>query len=258
MTKLVHFDWAIKYLLRHKANFDILEGFLSELLKTKITIESLLESESNKNNRTDKSNRIDLLVRTETQEHIIVEVQATILYGVSKAITEYMQAGKSYQNIRKIISVSVVFFDLGRGEDYLYRGTTEFRGTHQHDILQLGENEQKAYGLSKTPSDIFPEYYLIKVNQFNERIKDKFDEWVYFLKNEKIQPTFNAQGIQSAAKKLDVLSLTDEERKTYERYEENTHYEASMYESHYGRGKLDGGKETVHKIAKKCWNEVLW
>ncbi len=258
MTKLVHFDWAIKNLLRNKANFDILEGFLSELLQTKVTIEALLESESNKKHKDDRSNRVDLLVLTEAQGHVIIEVQASmewdylsrILYGVSKAVTEYIQAGQPYRDVRKIISVSIVFFDLGRGEDYVYHGTTEFRGTHQHDLLQLGENEQKAYGPEKSPSDIFPEYYLIKVNQFNERIKDKFDEWVYFLKTEKIQPTFTAQGIRSAAKKLDILSLTEEERNAYERYEENTHYEASMHESHYGRGKLEGDELATHRIAK--------
>ena len=256
MTKLVHFDWAIKNLLRNKANFDILEGFLSELLQTKVTIETLLESESNKNDKDDRSNRVDLLVLTDKKEHVIIEVQAAmewdylsrILYGTSKVVTEYIQAGQSYRNVRKIISVSIVFFDLGRGEDYVYHGTTEFRGTHQHDILQLGENEQKAYGPEKTPSDIFPEYYLIKVNQFNKQIKDKFDEWVYFLKTETIQPTFTAQGIKSAAKKLDILSLTDKERKAYERYEENTHYEASMHESHYGRGKLDERVEIAKKL----------
>ena len=248
MTKLVHFDWAIKNLLRNKANFDILEGFLSELLQTKVTIEALLESESNKKHKDDRSNRVDLLVLTEAQGHVIIEVQASmewdylsrILYGVSKAVTEYMPTGQPYREVRKIISVSIVFFNLGRGEDYVYHGTTEFRGTHQHDLLQLGNNEEKAYGPGKTPSDIFPEYYLIKVNQFNERIKDKFDEWVYFLKTEKIQPTFSAQGIKSAAKKLNILSLTEEERSAYERYEENSHYEASMHESHYGRGKLEG------------------
>ena len=58
--KLVRFDWAIKYLLRNKANFVILEGFLSELLKTDVTITSLLESESNKIDADDKSNRIDV------------------------------------------------------------------------------------------------------------------------------------------------------------------------------------------------------
>jgi predicted transposase/invertase (TIGR01784 family) len=258
MTKLVHFDWAIKNLLRNKANFDILEGFLSELLQTNVVIEALLESESNKNTQEDKSNRVDLLVLTEKKEYLIIEVQASmewdylsrILYGTSKAVTEYIQAGQSYRDVRKIISVSIVFFDLGRGEDYVYHGTTEFRGTHQHDILQLGENEQKAYGPDKTPSDIFPEYYLIKVNQFNERIKDKFDEWVYFLKTEKIQPNFSAQGIKSAAKKLDVLALSDEDRRAYERYEDHTHYEASMHESHYGRGKLEGKVEGKIEIAK--------
>jgi hypothetical protein len=168
-----------------------------------------------------------LLVLTGKKEHVIIEVQASmewdylsrILYGVSKAVIEYIQAGQSYRNVRKIISVSIVFFNLGRGEDYVYHGTTEFRGTHQHDVLLLGDNEQKAYGPERTPSDIFPEYYLIKVNQFNERIKDKFDEWVYFFKTETIKPSFTAQGIQSAAKKLDLLSLTAEERKAYERTE---------------------------------------
>ena len=267
MTKLVHFDWAIKNLLRNKANFDILEGFLSELLQTKVTIETLLESESNKEHKDDRSNRVDLLVLTESQGHVIIEVQAAmewdylsrILYGTSKVVTEYIQAGQSYRHIRKIISVSVVFFDLGRGDDYVYHGITEFRGTHNHNVLLLGENERKAYGPDKTPSNVFPEYYLIKVNQFNKQIKDKFDEWVYFLKTEKIQPTFTAQGIRSAAKKLDILSLTEEERNAYERYEENTHYEASMHESHYGRGKLEGDELATHRIAKnmlECGVEI--
>jgi hypothetical protein len=30
--KLIRFDWAVKKLLRNKANFVVLEGFLSELL----------------------------------------------------------------------------------------------------------------------------------------------------------------------------------------------------------------------------------
>ena len=43
MKNLVRFDWAIKRLLRNKANFVILEGFLSELLGEDIKIESILE-----------------------------------------------------------------------------------------------------------------------------------------------------------------------------------------------------------------------
>ena len=52
--KHIRFDWAAKKLLRDKANFDILEGFLSELLKQDIRIKGLLESESNQDYENDK------------------------------------------------------------------------------------------------------------------------------------------------------------------------------------------------------------
>ena len=44
MRKLISFDWALKKLLRGKANFGILEGFLSELLSDDIHILELLDS----------------------------------------------------------------------------------------------------------------------------------------------------------------------------------------------------------------------
>lgn len=46
-NKLVRFDWAIKHILRDKANFDVLEGLLSALLKEDITVLNLLKSEFN-------------------------------------------------------------------------------------------------------------------------------------------------------------------------------------------------------------------
>ena len=198
----MRFDWAIKYLLRNKANFDILEGFLSELLQKDIRIESLLESEGNKNTRDDKYNRIDLLASNENDEKIIIEVQASsewdylsrILYGTSKAIIEHLKEGEPYKNICKVISVSIIFFNIGEGEDYIYQGTTVFRGRHQQDILKLNANERNFYGLGfEIPADIYPEYYLIKVNQFHEKIRNKFDEWMYFLKNEQVQSTFKGK-----------------------------------------------------------------
>lgn len=45
--KLVRFDWAMIYILRNKANFDVLEAFLSNLLKEEIKVLDILESESN-------------------------------------------------------------------------------------------------------------------------------------------------------------------------------------------------------------------
>lgn len=252
MTKLIRFDWAMKYLLRNKANFDILEGFLSELLRFDVKIESLLESESNKNTEDDKYNRVDLLVQTEKKERIIVEVQCStqwdylsrILYGTSKTITEHIDEGMPYKNVCKVISVSVVFFNLGEGKDYLYKGTTKFTGLHYQDELKLGTEEAKIYGHDQTPSDLFPEYYIIKVNQFNERIQSKFDEWIYFLKNERVQPDFSARGIQSAAKKLDILRLDEKERRAYEHHLDILRYDASMALP-YEVGKEEGREEGI-------------
>jgi predicted transposase/invertase (TIGR01784 family) len=236
MTQLVRFDWAMKYLLRNKANFDILEGFLSELLKTSIYVEAILESESNKETADDKYNRVDLLVKTSEGHHIIVEVQCSrqwdylsrILYGTSKLVCEQLNEGDKYGKIHKIISVSIVFFDIGSGKDYIYHGSTIFHGIHSNDTLTLNESEKEMYQTHRfssveTPQDIFPEYYFIKVTKFQDRVKTKLDEWVYFLKSGQIKPEFSAQGIQNAAEKLNVLHLSPEARRAYAKHKEASH-----------------------------------
>src|SRR5438132_1032852 len=121
-TKLIAFDWAIKRLLRQKANFDILEGFISELLKEDIQIEEILESESNKEHVDDKLNRVDLLARNSRGELLLIEVQNTreddyfhrMLYATSKLITEHITEGQSYALVKKVISINIVYFDLGQ------------------------------------------------------------------------------------------------------------------------------------------------
>ena len=153
--KLITFDWAMKRLLRSKANFDILEGFLSELLDEDIVILEILESESNKEGKTDKFNRVDIKVKNSAGEFIIIEVQydreldylQRILYGTSRVITEQMQESKPFSKLVKVISVNILYFDLGHGSDYIYHGTTTFRGKHLNDDLLLDERQQKLFAL---------------------------------------------------------------------------------------------------------------
>ncbi len=111
--KLISFDWAMKKLLRSKANFDILEGFLSELLKDDIHILEILESEGNKEDQRDKFNRVDLKVRNRKDEYYLQR----ILFGTSKVITEHLQEGDPYSAVVKVISVNILYFDLGQGTD---------------------------------------------------------------------------------------------------------------------------------------------
>ena len=264
-TKLVQFDWAIKYLLRNKANFGILEGFLSELLGTDVTIISLLESESNQEDPTNKTNRVDVFATLKDGEKVIIEVQcirqwdflSRMLFGVSKVVVEHLKKGEQYGKIPRIISVNIVYFDMGQGQDYIYRGRTQFEGVHKHDILKLTEKEQKAYPpYIKELSDIFPEYFVIKVDQFiSDRVKDKLDEWMYFFKNSAIKPEFNAKGIQEAANCLNLLQLSENKRRQYDSYLENLRDEKSLITTHYmdglATGLATGTRDTEARIIKK-------
>ncbi|OQY18998.1 MAG: hypothetical protein B6I36_05380, partial [Desulfobacteraceae bacterium 4572_35.1] len=69
------------------------------------------------------------------------------------------------------------------------------------------------------------------------------DQWIYFLKNEEIKEEFNAQGLTQAKRELDILKLPELERAAYERYQDDLHYQASMVESSYTVGTIDGKKE---------------
>jgi predicted transposase/invertase (TIGR01784 family) len=225
MKKLVRFDWAIKKLLRNKANFVILEGFLSELLFDDIKINQILESESNQDYEEGKYNRVDILTQNSKDELIIIEIQNNyeidyfqrMSYGVSKSISENLDSGKKYANVKKVISVNIVYFDLGQGNDYIYKGKTEFRGFHQNDILQLSAN-QKAKFAKTDVSDIFPEFYLLKVNKFDGDAKDTLDEWIYFLKNSAVQDDFKAKGLREASNALDIMKLSKDDTFIYNRH----------------------------------------
>ena len=252
--RLISFDWAMKKLLRSKANFEILEGFLSELLKNDIHIFEILESESNKEDNRDKYNRVDLKVKNEKGEIIIIEVQyerefdylQRILFGTSKVITEHLYESDPYSEIVKVISVNILYFDLGQGEDYVYHGSTTFKGLHNQDLLELSEEQQELYSKNQI-HQIFPEYYLIKVNNFNGIAKDSLDEWIYFLKNEEIKENFKAKGLIKAKQELDILKLPEQERLAYEKHQNNLHYQASMFESSYTIGVKKGIKQGIEQ-----------
>jgi predicted transposase/invertase (TIGR01784 family) len=258
MKHLISFDWAMKKLLRSKANFGILEGFLSELLKQDLKILNLLESESNKNHQDDKQNRVDILVQLQSGEIVLVEVQVNteldyfhrMLYGTSKIITDYLESGKKYQEIKKVYSVNILYFDLGHGKDYIYHGITKFIGLHEHDELSLSEKQRDLY-TKECIHEIYPEYYLIKLNQFNDIAKNTLDEWIYFLKNEEIKDSFHAKGLLEAKDKFSALKMTDIEKWEYEGYIKARRIQTNEIESsHYSgieKGKIEGEKIGIEK-----------
>ena len=223
--RYIRFDWAIKRLLRQKANFGVLEGFLTVFLGEPITIVELLESEGNQLSGEDKFNRVDIKARNSKGEIIIIEVQNTrelyylerILYGVAKAITEHIHLGDSYNEVKKVYSISILYFDLGVGNDYLYHGQNQFVGVHTGDRLQIRTKEQNAI-VSRFPSEIFPEYILIRVNEFDKVAVTPLDEWMRYLKDGIIASDTTAPGLEEAREKLKYYSMTDQERHAYDEH----------------------------------------
>jgi predicted transposase/invertase (TIGR01784 family) len=259
--KHIRFDWAAKKMLRDKKNFDILEGFLSELLKDDIKIEGLLESESNQEDEDNKFNRVDLYAENSKGEHIIIEIQNTreldylmrMLFGTAKAITEYLNVGEPYSKVKKVIAVSIIYFGLGKGDDYIYIGQTSFRGLHTHKELELTKAQQDV--LKKpTIKQAFPEYYLIQTTKFNDVINEPLDEWIYFFKNNEVLDTFKARGMSAVKEKLSVQNLPDDEKKRYNKFLDNLSWEASIAET--AKKEQEDAKKEQEDAMNKAMNEA--
>lgn len=253
MTRtLVSFDWALKRLLRQKANFSILEGFLSVLLKRDIVIINLLESESNADDDEQKINRVDMLVENEQKERLIIELQYSkefdyfqrMLFATSKHLTETLQKGKPYQDIKKVFSINLIYFDLGHGTDYVYHGKTEFRGIHQNDVLGLSVKQKELFQKDDV-YEVYPEYYVIKINNFNDVARDSLDEWIYYFKNNEVKDEFQARGLAEVKAHLQFDELSKEERQAYEKYEKMLLSERSTIATARIEGKEEGRQEGI-------------
>ncbi|MBQ3656649.1 MAG: Rpn family recombination-promoting nuclease/putative transposase [Bacteroidales bacterium] len=277
---LVRFDFAIKNMLRDKKNFDILEGFIEVFLGKKCKIQEILESESNQEYADDKFNRVDIKAKDTKGEIFIVEVQTTrytyylerILYGVSKAITEQLGNGDKYGNIKQVFSISVVYYDLGEGDDYFYECKSDFYGVHSHNILKLNRREEltleeikngdtrKFKYEAKYAHDIFPKYFLIRINAYKKFIADAMSEWMEFLKNNSIKSDTTVPGLQAAKEKLNTLKMTKAERISYERHLDSIRNEKEAFwtaeTDAYAAGEEKGRAEGIAEGKKQQSIEI--
>ena len=250
MERYIRFDWAMKRLLRDKANYVVLEGLLTTLLDKKITIKKLLESESNQDNDDDKQNRVDLLAEDETGALYLMEVQnetefayfQRMLFGASKLVTEYINRGQGYENIRKVYSINIVYFNLGQGKDFVYHGKTEFRGMHDCDILQLSPFQKQKFN-ADVVSDLYPEYFILKVNDFNRWSKTPLEQWIYVLNTGDIPADADAPGLSEAREKLQMARMTKAELDAYYHHLDNVVILRDNIATARGEGRAEGKAE---------------
>ncbi|MQN14610.1 Rpn family recombination-promoting nuclease/putative transposase [Segatella copri] len=243
--KYIRFDWAILHQLHQKANFGVLEGFLTVFLNEPIKIVEILENEGNVLAE-DKFYRVEIKAKNSNGEDILVEIQnitrlcyqERIFYGVDKAITEHINLGNTYKEVKKVYSISILYFDLGKGSDYIYVGQNNFIGLHTQDQLIISTKEKDTI-VRKSPAEIFPTYMLVRVNEFNKVAKSPLEEWVDYLKNGVINPDTKAPGLQEAREKLKYYSMSNAERHAYDE-----HVNAIMIQNDVlGNARLEGHAE---------------
>nr|AGS54400.1 conserved hypothetical protein 1784 [uncultured bacterium contig00104] len=231
-------------MLRRKANYVILEGFLTTLLGKKIKIKTIDDPEGSKKTEEQKYNRVDILAEEEKGDLVVIEIQFTpeidyyhrMLFGSSNGCV------RGVARNALTTSINIVYFDLGVGKDYIYHGTTTFKGLHYKDELKLSPKQKEEFGKLDI-KDIFPEYYILKVDRFSNEVKGKIDEWMYLFKNSKIERRFAAPGLKEASEILDYSRLSPMEQKRYDKYVDNRRSnESSLYTA-----KLEGEAIGVDK-----------
>ena len=151
--------------------------------------------------------------------------------------------------MKKVYSISILYFDIGKGKDYLYHGQNHFVGVHAGDRLEITAR-QKDVLVHKFPSDIFPEYYLIRVNEFNKVAVTPLEEWIEYLKDGTIRKDTPAPGLAEAREKLVSYNLTAEERRAYDEHLNAVMIEHGMLDGAKLEGRMEGEKMKQREIAR--------
>ena len=227
-NKYIRFDWAVKRMLRDKANFAVLEGLVTVLLGEKIVITELLESEGSSEDSSIGEYRITFLAKNVSNEPVVCEIRVTrefyyrwrIVKGLNKLFARKKCFANNYDQVKKVYSINIIYFDLGKGSDYLYHGKTVFTGVHTGDNLVVNTKEADEIRMT-APENVFPEYYIIRVNEFNKVATTPIEEWLDYLKNNRINDDTSTPGLQEARKKLLYMTMSDAERHAYDAHMED-------------------------------------
>ena len=271
---LVSFDAAIKYLLKNKGDFQIVEGFISALLKafgySAVKIKALLDSESNKEQDKLKRSIADLVVEDEQDNKYIVEIDraytSTFLYKACfdpyRLVVDSISTREDYSTIKRILHINLLHFVPKNMEQPCYHGKTLLKGLAGSEPVNIYISDLG--GQIFDARHVLPEYFAIAIPSFNDVIKEEIDEWLYVLKHSAIREDFHSPYMHQVAERLSIHRLTHEEQALY--YQERfaalkardylTSAEERGREEGRKEGREEGRKERMQKGIEKGREEA--
>lgn len=258
---LVSFDYAIKYLLKDKGDYSIVEGFISALLKTKgygdVKIVALLETESNKDDPKDKRSIADLIVEDKDHNKYIIEIERNVkdsfihkaCFNSSRLIVDNLAQREDYTQIVKVFHISLLYFPIGKGAGAIYHGKTIIHEIETGERLNVHLKNQETNEVFDA-TDILPEYFFISIPGFNDRLEEEIDDWLYVMKHDKVPATFHSPYMSQVAEKLSILKMSKEERADYTYYMKKLYNDRDELQAAEIRG-LEKGKAEGELKAKR-------
>ena len=266
---LVSFDYAIKYLLKDKGDYSIVEGFISALLKTvgykDVKIIALLDSESNKEDGKSKRSLADVIVEDEDHRKFIIEIERSVkdsfvhksLLNISRLIIDNLAQREDYTDIIKVFHISLLYFPIGNNQGAIYHGKTII---HELDTAEKLSVHIKNIETGKIfdATDIMPEYFFISIPLFNDQLEREIDDWLHVMKYDEVPNSYHSPYMTQVAEKLSILKMTSEERANYSYYRKKLHNDRDELAAAEARGReeeqqknLEEKKAIASKLIKK-------
>lgn len=225
MSDIISFDYAIKYLLKDKGDYEIVEGFISAILKdagySAVKIKSLIESSSNKESNILKSSVADVIVEDAEGHKYIVEIDKSYsklfmhkaCFNSSRLIVDSISKGEDYSTIKKIFHINLLYFPFDNMKTPLYHGKTIFRELDKKHPIDLHIEDMQ--GKVFDAYNVFPEYFVISIPLFDDIIKSELDEWLYIMKHSEVKKDFKSPYMKKVASRLNILKMSYKEQIIY-------------------------------------------
>ena len=250
---LISFDYAIKYLLKSKGDYDIIEGFISALFAAQgyppVKINALLDSESNKETLDLKKSIADLIVEDAEGNKYIVEIERSYTpnfmhkacFNSSRVVVDGIYGSQDYTSIKKVFHISLLYFSTKEMQKPIYHGKTII---HEVDTKNPVDVNIANEGLVifNTPN-VFPEYFFISVPMFDDVINTEIDEWLYVMKHSDIKEGFKSPYMAKVMERLAVIKMSTDERNEYIYYQKQSVHSQDVIKAAEIKGKLEGKSE---------------
>src|SRR5699024_136426 len=144
-------DYAFKQLFGNEKNKEITVIFLNAILqktdRNQIKDIAFTNTEINQEDSDDKQSRLDLMVITDTDERINVEIQFTNQYDMikrsiyywSKMYTGPFGKGRGYKELRPVIAINILNFSIFNQTDCFHTSYHLYEDEHQIKLTDVME-----------------------------------------------------------------------------------------------------------------------